>query len=239
MADVWVVVAAAGHSLRMGGAGAKIWLEVEGKSVLEWTLGRFPSRPRWRGVVTVRAQDRQAAAQLCARMDNIPWQAVAGGNSRADSVRAGMRAIRSAGAQGGDWVLIHDGARPLVSPDLIERVADALDRHEAVVPGVIPHDTVKRVGEDHTVSETLDRDKLRLIQTPQGFHLETIERALDAAADSGPYTDDAAFVERIGAAVWIVPGEDRNRKLTTPADLAWLRVELAREVSDDPNRPRL
>jgi 2-C-methyl-D-erythritol 4-phosphate cytidylyltransferase len=139
---------------------------------------------------------------------------VAGGLKRQQSVALGLQALRRC-----DVVLVHDGARPLVTADIIERVVEAAVEHGAAVPAVPVRDTIKRVDGDRVV-ETLNRDELRAVQTPQGFRYELLVQAHERAREEGFYgTDDATLVERLGHPVAVVPGSPENLKITTPEDL--------------------
>jgi 2-C-methyl-D-erythritol 4-phosphate cytidylyltransferase/2-C-methyl-D-erythritol 2,4-cyclodiphosphate synthase len=142
---------------------------------------------------------------------------VKGGASRQESCRAGVEA---AAAHEPDLVLIHDAARPFVSPQVIERVISRLRSADAVVPALAVPDTIKRAN-DGLISETLQRSGLFTIQTPQGFRFDKIRAAHDAAMQSGrrDLTDDASVAEAFGLQVHIVEGDAFNRKLTTSADI--------------------
>jgi len=126
-------------------------------------------------------------------------------------------------------VLVHDVARALVEVELIEAVLRAAEEHDAALPVLGLVDTVKRLRDDRVV-ETLDRDELGAAQTPQGFRLALLRRAYDRAyRDDVVLTDEAMAVERLGEPVIAVPGSARNRKLTTPEDLAWAETVLRAE----------
>jgi 2-C-methyl-D-erythritol 4-phosphate cytidylyltransferase len=141
---------------------------------------------------------------------------IAGGAERQDSVYLGLKAL---GSQT-DLVLIHDGARPFVTPDLIEQVAAEARISQAAVAAFPVRDTIKEVGEDRGVLKTLNRDRLWEIQTPQGFHYPLILKAYEQAFQDGVHaTDDASLVERLGMKVKVVFGSRLNFKITTPEDL--------------------
>lgn len=140
---------------------------------------------------------------------------VAGGQSRSESVRAGLAAVPPSATV----VCVHDAARPLATPDLFAAVIDAIcgdDAVDAAVPGVAVTDTIKVVDSAGRVASTPDRASLVAVQTPQAFRAATLRRAHD---DGGEGTDDAALVERRGGLVVVVPGESHNVKITTPDDL--------------------
>jgi 2-C-methyl-D-erythritol 4-phosphate cytidylyltransferase len=137
---------------------------------------------------------------------------VSGGATRSASVRAGLAAVPA----GAEVVIVHDAARPFAAPALFEAVVAAVrDGADAAVPGVPLADTVKRVAGSHVV-ETLDRDRLVAVQTPQAFKVDALRRA---HAGAGEATDDAALVEAAGGLVVVVPGDPANTKITLRTDL--------------------
>lgn len=149
---------------------------------------------------------------------------VAGGGSRQESVRLALVTL----AEDVDVVLVHDAARPLVPPELVDAVAHAVrDGAEAVVPVMPVTDTVKRIDADGRVVETLDRAELRAVQTPQGFRRSALERA-HVAADGVLATDDAGLAERAGIAVVTITGSSEALKVTHPLDLTFAEALLAR-----------
>lgn len=145
---------------------------------------------------------------------------VAGGATRAESVRAGLAAVQPAA----DVIVVHDAARPLATPELFAAVIDAVRQGaDAAVPAVAVTDTVKRVDGDR-VLDTPPRDTLVAVQTPQAFRAATLRAA---HADGGDATDDATLVEAAGGTVVTVPGDPRNLKVTTTTDLAVAAALLA------------
>ncbi len=160
-------------------------------------------------VVVVPAED--AAAE----------RGVAGGSTRAESVRNGLSAVPSEAT----IVCVHDAARPLATPDLFRRVVAAVVAGvDGVVPAVAVTDTIKLVDDDGAVVETPPRERLVAVQTPQGFRAAMLRLAHATGMDG---TDDASLVEHIGGRVVTVPGEAWNEKITTPEDLARARQWLA------------
>lgn len=205
---VWTVVVAGGSGHRFG--AAKQYVEVAGRRVVDWSVAA--ARTVSDGVVVV-----VPAADVDDPVEGAD-AVVAGGSTRAASVRAGLAAVPPDAAV----VLVHDAARPAASPALFRAVVDAVrDGAAAVVPGVPVADTLRRRG-----GGTVDRDELVAVQTPQGFRAEVL-RAAHAAG--GEATDDAGLVEAAGAEVVVVPGEPANRKLTHPADRAGLEAALAEQ----------
>ena len=149
-----------------------------------------------------------------------------GGATRPESVAAGVACV----PDGAEFVLVHDAARPLTPPEVVDRVVAALRAApRASCPALAVADTVKRVGPDGSVAETLERGALRAVQTPQGFPTAVLREAL--AAHAADATDCASMVEALGRTVVCVEGDERAFKVTTPADLA--RAEQLAGVDDD------
>jgi len=204
--SVWVVVVAAGAGERFG--TQKQYEMLGDRRVLDWALAA--ARVVADGVVLVVPPDRAAAHEAA---DAV----VAGADTRAGSVRAGLAAVPDEA----EVVVVHDAARPLASVALFEAVVDAVRRGaDAAVPGVAMADTVKAV-DGVTVTETLDRSRLVAVQTPQAFAAGALRRA---HAGNGEGTDDAALVEAVGGRVVVVPGEAANAKITTQYDLLVARA---------------
>jgi 2-C-methyl-D-erythritol 4-phosphate cytidylyltransferase len=178
-------------------------------------------------VVTAPAEHVAAVAQA---LEGLDVTVVPGGPTRQASVGAGLAALRSGpGSDDISVVVVHDAARPLAPPAMIARVVDAvLSGHAAVVPGLPVTDTVKQVqpgGRVELVLATVPRADLRAVQTPQGFTWDLLCRAHTAFAsgaddETTAASDDAVLVERLGEHVWVVAGDERAAKITTPRDLA-------------------
>jgi 2-C-methyl-D-erythritol 4-phosphate cytidylyltransferase len=207
--SVWAVVVAAGTGARFG--TLKQYELLGDHRVLDWALER--ARAVADGVVLVVPPERAGESEL--GVDAV----VAGAETRAGSVRAGLAAVPPEA----EVVVVHDAARPLASAALFESVVDAVrNGADAAVPGVALADTVKVVT-DGVVAETLDRSRLVAVQTPQAFAAATLRRAHEA---TGEGTDDASLVEAIGARVVVVPGEPANAKITTQHDLLVARAVI-------------
>jgi 2-C-methyl-D-erythritol 4-phosphate cytidylyltransferase len=212
MTRVTAIIVAAGAGRRFG--APKQFALLRGKPVLSWSLDAFESHPRV-GAIVVVLPDEKMGPELKAAFPKIA-AIVAGGERRQDSVWNGLLCVEERGT---DIVLVHDGARPLVSAELIGRVIEGVEKAGAAVPVVELDDTVKEI-RNGAVVRTLDRSILVRAQTPQGFAFDLLKRALDRArADGFKGTDDAALVERLGAPVAAVPGEPRNIKITSSGDL--------------------
>ena len=229
----WAIILAAGEGQRLSkatGGVPKQFLLWKG-APLYWHAAKLFSRcARIAGLVFVFPADSLATetARLQS-LDNgslgVPWQAVAGGARRQDSVRHGLAAVRS------ETVLIHDTARPFATPELVNRVLDALagatQDAPGVIPGIVVTDTIKII-RNNLVEATPDRTALRAVQTPQGFRTEVLTAAhARAQAEGWTVTDDAALLELCGHAVRVVEGEPGNLKITHPEDLQMLFREPA------------
>jgi 2-C-methyl-D-erythritol 4-phosphate cytidylyltransferase / 2-C-methyl-D-erythritol 2,4-cyclodiphosphate synthase len=221
---VAAVIVAAGRGQRVGGDVPKQYRSIAGEPVIRPALAAFLGHPRIDVVQPViHAQDAEAFRIATAGLHSL--SPVSGGATRQVSVRAGLEALR---ATGPDFVLIHDAARPFLTGALITRAINAAAEHRAAVPAVPVADTVKRVDEREAVTETLDRSRLRLVQTPQAFAFDLIVEAHQRAAAAGreDFTDDAALAEWAGHRVTVFPGETTNVKLTTNDD--FIRAETLR-----------
>lgn len=221
---------AAGRGARVGGT-PKQFRDLAGVPVLLRALRPFTSHPAVAcTVVALPESDAAAPPEWLAPLVGARLRIVPGGKERADSVRAALAALP---AHCGT-VLVHDGARPLVSRETIDAVIAIAATGAGAVAAVPLGDTLKEVeeGASHLVVErTIPRQRLWRAQTPQGFPRVLLERALDAAAaDAVQGTDDAELVERIGGRVEVVPDQPANIKLTTPGDFA-LAEALLRTVS--------
>jgi 2-C-methyl-D-erythritol 4-phosphate cytidylyltransferase/2-C-methyl-D-erythritol 2,4-cyclodiphosphate synthase len=225
---VAAVVVAAGRGLRAGGDVPKQYRELAGEPVIRPALIAFLSHPRIAAVQPVIHPDDQAMfGAATAGLTNLP-PPVWGGATRQASVCAGLEAV---GAKSPDIVLIHDAARPFVSDALIDRAIDTAKTRGAAVPAIAIADTVKKIDDDAVVTATLDRNHLRMVQTPQAFGFDLIMTAHRRAVASGrdDFTDDAALAEWAGHRVSVFEGEARNVKLTTNDDFA--RAEIARHAA--------
>jgi 2-C-methyl-D-erythritol 4-phosphate cytidylyltransferase/2-C-methyl-D-erythritol 2,4-cyclodiphosphate synthase len=207
------LIVAGGRGERFGGDRPKQYLSLAGKPLLRHCLERFCHHP---GIDRVRAVlHPDDAAMYAAAADGLDLlDPVPGGVSRQDSVRLGLESLTD---DPPEWVLIHDGVRPLVSPALIGRVRHGLGAHAAALPVLPVIDTLKR-GADGVVAGTVDRAGLYRAQTPQGFAYARILEAHRRFAGA-TMTDDAALAEAAGLTVALVDGDEDNMKITQPADL--------------------
>ena len=208
--------------------GDKLWIDLWGRPVWRWSLDRLLAEPmvgRVALVVPPEAVVRFQGVLSATQLDRCLL--VPGGERRADSVLAGLRALAEAGASPATTVLVHDAARPAASATLVRAVIEGAQAgDDACIPVLPVADTLTRV-RDGLVEATVERDGLGAAQTPQGAGLGTLRRALEAAAASGREpTDEASALVAAGVTVRAVAGEPSNRKLTDPADLPVLRAVL-------------
>ena len=215
---VGAVIAAAGESQRMGGVD-KVFALLGGKPILARVVDAFQGCSSIDQIVVVLSeQNLERGKQLVAEHR---WSRVsdicAGGRRRQDSVAAGLSRLSNC-----DWVVIHDGARPLVTVDLINRGLEAVRETGAAVAAVPVTDTIKLAGDDRIVHQTPPRQNLWAVQTPQVFDAKIITEAYSQT--NGEVTDDASLVEQLDYRVKIYMGSYDNIKITTPDDLALAEV---------------
>jgi 2-C-methyl-D-erythritol 4-phosphate cytidylyltransferase/2-C-methyl-D-erythritol 2,4-cyclodiphosphate synthase len=203
------VVLAAGSGRRLGGE-SKVWRSFRGQPL--WRLAATAFNGVAERLVVVLAADRVADAGAWLQDFPVPWVAVEGGAERWESTARGVAVVDT------PYVAVHDGARPLVTPDLVRRTFAAARETGAAIPALPVVDTVKEL-EEGRVAKTLPRERLVVAQTPQIFRTEWLK---DALARGGPVTDDASWVEALGYPVAVVDGDPMNRKITTPEDWEWL-----------------
>ena len=218
------ILVAAGRGDRMGAGRPKAFLALAGEPLLLRSARAFESAPTVGSIVAVVPGDRiEDARRLLAPIRKLR-AVVAGGERRQDSVLAGLKQVPEGFA---GVVLVHDAARPLVEPALVDAVAMAAADAGAALPVLPVVDTLKRVS-DGRVLATVDRSELGVAQTPQGFRLDVLVRAYEQAfREHLTVTDEAMAVERLGEPVVAVAGSPFNRKITTPEDLAWAEGVLA------------
>ncbi len=218
MTQIAAVVVAAGDGVRAGGDLPKQFRRIGGETLLEHALSAFVKAPNIAFVQPVtRSKDLALACTLTSGMKVLA--PVSGGVTRQASVCAGLEALLP---HSPDIVLIHDAARPFASASLIARAIEAAEKTGAAIPALPVNDTVKRVDQSGIVEATLDRNFIRLVQTPQAFAFPPLLEAHRRAAAQGrsDFTDDAALAEWAGIKVSVFAGEPGNIKLTTPEDFA-------------------
>jgi 2-C-methyl-D-erythritol 4-phosphate cytidylyltransferase len=221
------LIVAAGSGERLGMAGPKALVELAGRTLLQWSVDALQAVPAIAQIVVALPPGADAPPGT---------RGVQGGRVRSESVRLALAAATmetNAGAEAGagDTVLVHDAARPLVTPALVQAAIRALEADESLDAAIAASpmtDTVKRVDGDGVVRETLDRSELWAVQTPQVFRRAALERALDVPDEVlAQATDDAWLIERAGGRVAVVESSRENLKITTPHDLVVAEMLLA------------
>lgn len=208
------LIVAAGEGRRLG-AGHKAFVEIAGRTLLERSLAAFDSFSDVDAVVVAAPAGREEDARRIALGSPKVVAVVGGGTTRTGSVRSALASAPDDRAE----VIVHDVARPFLTAELLSRVRAPLPEADGAIPVLEVSDTVKRV-HDGEVAETLDRSGLVVVQTPQAFRRDALERAhRDAAEAALEATDDAALLESSGFRVVVVRGDPRNLKITVPEDL--------------------
>jgi 2-C-methyl-D-erythritol 4-phosphate cytidylyltransferase / 2-C-methyl-D-erythritol 2,4-cyclodiphosphate synthase len=223
---VTAIIAAAGAGRRLGAAVPKQLLDIGGRSMLERSVSAFAFHDRIDEVIVVLPAELAAAPEECMTPETCAAvQVVAGGRRRQDSVANAFDRV----SPSSDVVLVHDAARPFVSPGLISRAIDAAVAHGAAIAAIPVRDTVKRVegnGNDLVVADTIPRDTVYLAQTPQAFRRDVLSAAVATGRGGVDATDEAMLAERAGHRVHVVAGDAANVKITTAGDL-----DAARQMS--------
>lgn len=216
---MYLLIPAAGSGRRMGANRNKLLLPLLGQPLLAWTLlaAKQSQSIRWIGIISQPEdwEDFQAIVDTVGLGQTVHF--IQGGSTRQESVYRGLQGLPTSAEQ----VLIHDGARCLITPSLFDRCTMELETCTGLIAAIPVKDTIKVVnGTTHTVDSTPDRSKLWAAQTPQGFWVEKLRHCHDQGLQQGwEVTDDAALFEQCGLPVKIVEGEETNLKVTTPIDL--------------------
>ncbi|MEC4805141.1 MAG: 2-C-methyl-D-erythritol 4-phosphate cytidylyltransferase [Jaaginema sp. PMC 1079.18] len=214
-----LLIPAAGMGRRMQHSRNKLLLTLLGKPLLAWTLEAAIASPslEWIGIMGQPEDFADFQEIITSVKGHKPIELIVGGATRQESVYNGLQGLPDTAER----VLIHDGARCLVTPDLFDRCAIALPDCQGLIAAIPVKDTIKVVDEDGRVSDTPDRDRLWAAQTPQGFAVQTLKDCHNRGkAAAWQVTDDAALLEKCHLPVRIVEGEETNLKVTTPIDLA-------------------
>ncbi len=235
---VAVILAAAGESRRMSGVD-KIFTPIMGIPLIAHTINAFQEMPCVGSITLVLSESALEAGRAMTR--DMGWSKLTpdhvckGGARRQDSVRNGLENADRSGCQ---WVAVHDGARPCVAPDMMERALEAVKETGAAIAAVPAKDTIKTVSLGRFVENTPPRESLWMVQTPQVFDWGLLIKAHDSCPPGVTVTDDAALVERMGGAVKVFMGSYENLKVTTPEDMAvaetFLRAGHARRSANGP-----
>ena len=208
------VIVAAGTASRMGGID-KVMEPIGGEPMILRTVRAFQECDAIKEIVIVTRQELLVPIMdLCHKFEKVQ-AVVVGGNTRQESVEMGLHALSTKVK----LAAIQDGARPLITYEVIDRTVRAANAYGAAAPAIPVKDTIKEV-KGGIVAKTPDRKTLQAVQTPQVFDVDLLSAALKKAKDDGAeVTDDCSAVERLGMSVKIVPGDERNIKITTPLDL--------------------
>ena len=210
----------------MGGGADKLLLTLRDRPVVAWSVAALDACDCFDTVVVVASEHNlQAIADAIEDLPTrLPLELIVGGARRQDSV---ARAVDALAASEPEMVVVHDGARPLVTPALVERVLDAAREHGAATAGRPVTNATKEMDDAGFVRRSLERAGLVSVQTPQAFRYHVLRRAhAEGRAQGAAVDDDAELVERLGLPVKVVPGEYRNIKITTPEDLPVLEAHL-------------
>ncbi len=211
-----LLIAAAGSGKRMGGGRNKLLLEVEGRSVLAWTLGAVESADSvdWIGIIG-QPCDKKAIISI-AKECSVETHWINGGATRQESVQLGLAGL----PLDAEFVLIHDGARCLVEPALLDKCAELVKEGVSVIAATPVTDTIKKVSKNRFIVETPNRSELWAAQTPQAFSVTDLKRGHEQAlVNNWTVTDDASLFERLGWPVKVIQASPSNIKVTTPFDL--------------------
>jgi 2-C-methyl-D-erythritol 4-phosphate cytidylyltransferase len=214
-----LLIACAGSGKRMGATVNKLFLEVFDKPILAWTLSAAEQAisVEWIGLI-IQPEEKETIATILQQYPlRKPIVLIAGGTTRQESVYQGLLALPT----GTEKVLIHDGARCLVTDTLLDRCSQVLEKASGLVSAIPVKDTIKVVEiATKKIEQTPQREKLWAAQTPQGFDVALLKRAHEEAIQKGwEVTDDSMLLEQMGHDVVVVSGEESNLKITTPLDL--------------------
>ena len=225
---VHVLIPAAGRGTRYGGAVLKQYLPVSGRAVLAHSIKIFQFHPQISGITVVLSEDDQWFESSVGALASAV-ETVTGGDTRSKSVRNGLEFILN-NHPGTEWVLVHDGARPCLSQQSLERLLEqGLQSPDGAILAMPLGDTLKLAGEQREITATVDRGGLWVAQTPQLFRIRALAKAIDAAHREGrEITDEASAMEFIGAKPKLVMGSVANIKITHPTDLAIAEALLER-----------
>ena len=217
------LIPAAGSGTRMKAGKNKLLIELEGESLIYWTLKSiFSSRKvSWVGIIG-NPNDKELLLKSAKNFSNkVKW--IDGGNTRQESVFNGLKSL----PKDAEKVLIHDGARCLINPELIDKCAKELEKNEAVILATKVTDTIKIVDDEAFIKETPNRKYLWAAQTPQGFLVDSLKKAHKMAIHKNwIVTDDASLFERLNWKVKIIEGNYSNIKVTSPGDLKIAKLLL-------------
>ena len=215
---MYLLIPAAGVGRRMGTRGNKLLLTLRSQPLLTWTIvaAEAARSIRWIGIIAQPSDEPYIKKILVGLSITKEVEIIYGGTTRQESVYNGLQALPATAER----VLIHDGARCLATPELLDRCAEAIAHCQGLIAAVTVKDTIKVVDENRFIQSTPDRRQLWAAQTPQAFDVKLLKQCHEMGLSKGwEVTDDAALFERCGLPVQIVEGEETNLKITTPVDL--------------------
>ena len=217
----YAVIVAGGQGLRMGADLPKQFIVVQNYPVLYYALQAFYVFNSSIHIIVVLPKEHQSYWKECLLKHaiSIPHQIVDGGETRYQSVKNGLAYVPI-----GANVAIHDGVRPLVSNELIERCFKACEQFENAIPVISVSDSLRKIENKHSIA--IDRSEYRMVQTPQCFKSEVIKKAYEHVPYSESLTDDAMIAEAFGQKIHLIDGEKKNIKLTTPEDIVLFQAYL-------------
>jgi len=222
---VSAIIPAAGQGLRLGGSVPKQFLHLDGKPILAHTLDAFQNSGLVDSIILV-VPEHEIDETRSQWLNNPPLvkKIIAGGKQRQDSVVNGFNELDAET----DVVLVHDAVRPFISSAIIKESITAANEYGAAITAIAVNDTIKQVGKSDLVERTLDRERLRRVQTPQAFKYDLLKKAFaKAGADSYYGTDEASLIEYINEPVKIINGSELNIKITRKEDLVLAEQILA------------
>ena len=211
------IITAGGTSSRFGGQTNKLLEKINNKPIIQYTVDAFANSNVDEIIICSNSAIIEELSDIFKTYDKV--KIIEGGNSRQASVYNGLKVAK------GDYILIHDGARPMIPPQIIENTKQMVIQKQAVSVMTKTVDTIKEVDENGKIIRTIDRSKLYNTQTPQAFEHNLIKNAHDKLQGQN-FTDDAGMVEFLGHDVYIVVGDYRNIKVTTKSDLALAEIYL-------------
>ena len=211
------IITAGGTSSRFGGQTNKLLEKINNKPIIQYTVDAFANSNVDEIIICSNSAIIEELSDIFKTYDKV--KIIEGGNSRQASVYNGLKVAK------GDYILIHDGARPMITPQIIENTKQMVIQKQAVSVMTKTVDTIKEVDENGKIIRTIDRSKLYNTQTPQAFEYNLIKNTHDKLQGQN-FTDDAGMVEFLGHDVYIVVGDYRNIKVTTKSDLALAEIYL-------------
>lgn len=211
------IITAGGTSSRFGGQTNKLLEKINNKPIIQYTVDAFANSNVDEIIICSNSAIIEELSDIFKTYDKV--KIIEGGNSRQASVYNGLKVAK------GDYILIHDGARPMITPQIIENTKQMVIQKQAVSVMTKTVDTIKEADENGKIIRTIDRSKLYNTQTPQAFEYNLIKNAHDKLQGQN-FTDDAGMVEFLGHDVYIVVGDYRNIKVTTKSDLALAEIYL-------------